>query len=921
MGENAAYVIYTSGSTGKPKGVVNRHGGIRNRLLWMQDRYRLGREDGVLQKTAFSFDVSVWEFFWPLMTGARLVLARPGGQRDSGYLVDVMRREGVTVVHFVPSMLARFMEEAKAESLGTVREVICSGEALGVELMEEFLRGSGGARLHNLYGPTEAAVDVTWWECKAEEEGKRGGVRIGRPIANTQMYVLDEGMEPVGVGIRGELYIGGAGLGRGYLGKADLTAERFVPSRFGGKGERLYRTGDIGQWDEEGNLEYVGRVDEQVKVRGYRIELGEIEVALREIAGVGDAVVVAREEGGGEKRLVAYVTGGGVPGAGELRRRIGERLPEYMVPAVFVKLEAFPLTANGKLDRKALPLPGGERRAEGQYVGPRTPTEELLCGIWEKVLRVERVGIEDNFFELGGDSILSIQIVASGRRAGLQMTVQQIFRYQTVGALAGEVSEGVVEEQELVEGVVPLTPIQEWFFEQGLAEPWHFNQSVMLRVPEGMEAGKVAEALRELVEEHDALRLRYRRGEGGRWEQAYGRKGDGMGVRFEQIDVRGDVRGKEKSIAEEAERLQGSLNLESGPLVCAGWFEMGNGERRLLVVVHHLVMDGVSWRIVLEDLRLLCEGVGGRAKVELGYRSSSYGRWARQLREYAGSGGVEAEAEYWKGVVGRKVGKLPRDSGSEENTEGCRGTVEVGLRVEETEALLKEVPRAYRTQIQEVLVTALARALAGWSGERGVLLELEGHGREELFEGVDISRTVGWFTTLYPVYVEVTGKGIGEDLKAVKEQLRAVPGRGLGYGVLRYLHRHESLKTNHPEVVFNYLGQLDQVFDAGAWQPAAEYRGRDRSANQRRPHLLAVNGAVNGGRLHLNWEYSQAIHRKETIMRVAENCIRQLREIIAHSGPAEDTYTPADFPLAALSQDRIDKLAQRLRTRRTAAKV
>jgi amino acid adenylation domain-containing protein len=436
QGENLAYVIYTSGSTGRPKGAMNTHQGIRNRLLWMQQEYGLeAGEDRVLQKTPFSFDVSVWEFFWPLMMGGCLVVARPGGHREGGYLAELMEQEQISTVHFVPSMLEVFLQEKGLERLRDLRRVICSGEALWAELRNQYYEQLK-AGLHNLYGPTEAAVDVTYWRC--EQQSSCSTVPIGRPIANTQLYVVDEWGQLAPVGVAGELYIGGAGVGRGYLKQPGLTAERFVPDPFGsGTGGRLYRTGDRVRWLEDGNLEFLGRLDQQVKIRGRRVELGEIEAVLGEQQGVRQSAVVVREEEGGRKRLVAYVVAEAeVELSGrQLREQLLARLPEHMAPTAYVFMPALPLTANGKLDRKALPAgeDGLERR---NYVGPGTEGEEILCRIWGEVLRVERVGIQDNFFELGGDSILSVQIVARANQAGLRLTVRDMFQHQTIAALA-----------------------------------------------------------------------------------------------------------------------------------------------------------------------------------------------------------------------------------------------------------------------------------------------------------------------------------------------------------------------------------------------------------------------------------------------------------------------------------------------------
>jgi amino acid adenylation domain-containing protein len=435
-GEDRAYVIHTSGSTGEPKGVMNRHAGIRNRLLWMQDRYGLGPGDRVLQKTPFSFDVSVWEFFWPLMTGATLVVARPGGHRDSGYLLETIRAESVTTLHFVPSMLQVFLQEPGVEECASLRRVFCSGEALPRELQERFAARCP-AELHNLYGPTEAAVDVTHWECR--RDGDPRPVPIGEPIANTQVYVLDRYLQPVPAGVPGELHIGGRNLARGYLNRPELTAERFVPNPFeADPAARMYKTGDLVRHRADGMVEYLGRIDHQVKVRGFRIELGEIEAVLCRHDRVREAVVVAREQATGDVRLVAYLTADGEPAAADLAAHLRERLPEYMVPAVFAVLPALPLTPNGKVDRAALPEPDpGRPELATPFVAPRDGLEHSLAEMWRDLLGVERVGAHDNFFDLGGHSLRMSELRARlATTLGLEVSMVELFQNPTVGSLA-----------------------------------------------------------------------------------------------------------------------------------------------------------------------------------------------------------------------------------------------------------------------------------------------------------------------------------------------------------------------------------------------------------------------------------------------------------------------------------------------------
>ncbi|MBV9773838.1 MAG: amino acid adenylation domain-containing protein, partial [Gemmatimonadetes bacterium] len=539
--ENLAYVIYTSGSTGRPKGAMNEHGGVVNRLLWMQEEYGLTPGDVVLQKTPFSFDVSVWEFFWPLLTGARLVLAKPEGHRDPAYLREVIEAEGVTTLHFVPSMLRAFLEEPGVERCASVHRVVCSGEALPFELQERFFARLPGAELHNLYGPTEAAVDVTFQRCAPGEP-----VTIGLPVANTQVHLLDRALEPAPVGVPGELHIGGVQVGRGYLGRPELTAEKFVPDPFGREpGARLYRTGDRARRRADGRIEYLGRIDQQVKVRGFRIEPGEIEAALESHPRVRQAAVVVREDTPGDPRLVAYlVVEGEVPAAGELRAHLGTRLPEHMVPSAFVALESLPLTPSGKLDRRALPAPEGA--SGGEYEAPRSETERVLAEGWAEVLGVERVGVHDSFFDLGGHSLLGTRVISRVREAfGVELPLRALFEAPTVAGLAERVEEALRPEEddepapgehaslsarELLlrkrraerrraepaivrrtgDGPAPLSFAQQrlWLVDQ--LEPGNpaYHMPSPLRVRGALDVEALEHALAEIVRRHESLRTR-----------------------------------------------------------------------------------------------------------------------------------------------------------------------------------------------------------------------------------------------------------------------------------------------------------------------------------------------------------------------------------------------------------------------------
>ncbi|MCG0167704.1 non-ribosomal peptide synthase/polyketide synthase [Pseudomonas aeruginosa] len=891
-GENLAYVIYTSGSTGKPKGAGNRHSALSNRLCWMQQAYGLGVGDTVLQKTPFSFDVSVWEFFWPLMSGARLVVAAPGDHRDPAKLVELINREGVDTLHFVPSMLQAFLQDEDVASCTSLKRIVCSGEALPADAQQQVFAKLPQAGLYNLYGPTEAAIDVTHWTCM--EEGK-DAVPIGRPIANLACYILDGNLEPVPVGVLGELYLAGRGLARGYHQRPGLTAERFVASPFVA-GERMYRTGDLARYRADGVIEYAGRIDHQVKLRGLRIELGEIEARLLEHPWVREAAVLAVDG----KQLVGYVVleseGGDWREA--LAAHLAKSLPEYMVPAQWLALERMPLSPNGKLDRKALPAPEVSV-AQAGYSAPRNAVERTLAEIWQDLLGVERVGLDDNFFSLGGDSIVSIQVVSRARQAGLQLSPRDLFQHQNIRSLALAAKAGAATtEQGPASGEVALAPVQRWFFERAIPNRQHWNQSLLLQARQPLDGDRLGRALERLQAQHDALRLRFRE-ERGAWHQAYAEQaGEPLWRR---------QAGSEEALLALCEEAQRSLDLEQGPLLRALLVDMADGSQRLLLVIHHLAVDGVSWRILLEDLQRLYADLDA----DLGPRSSSYQTWSRHLHEQAGA--RLDELDYWQAQLHDAPHALPCENphGALENRHERK--LVLTLDAERTRQLLQEAPAAYRTQVNDLLLTALARATCRWSGDASVLVQLEGHGREDLGEAIDLSRTVGWFTSLFPLRL-TPAADLGESLKAIKEQLRGVPDKGVGYGLLRYLAGEEAATRlaalPQPRITFNYLGRFDRQFDGAALLvPATESAGAAQDPCAPLANWLSIEGQVYGGELSLHWSFSREMFAEAIVQRLVDDYARELHALIEHCCQEGNVgATPSDFPLATLHQEQLDRL-------------
>ncbi|MHC5763604.1 amino acid adenylation domain-containing protein, partial [Nostoc sp.] len=904
---NLAYVIYTSGSTGKPKGAMNTHKGICNRLLWMQDVYQLTLADNVLQKTPFSFDVSVWEFFWTLITGARLVVAQPEGHKDPNYIVNLILQQQITTLHFVPSMLRAFLSAEGLEKCQSLVRVIASGEALPVQLQQRFFNRLD-TQLYNLYGPTEAAVDVTFWQCQASFNNQKT-VPIGRPIANIQIYLLDKYFNPVAKGVAGEVYISGVGVGRGYLNRSDLTAEKFIPNLFSDQaGARLYKTGDLAHYLPTGEIEYIGRIDHQVKIRGFRIELGEIETVITQHPTVRETVVLVRSDLTNSQQIVAYV----VPQKeqtltiSELRSFLESRLPNYMIPAAFVILEALPLTPNGKLDRKALPTPDAERpELEQAFIAPQTTIEKQLAVIWTQVLGLEKIGINDNFFELGGDSILSLKIISKANQAGLHLTPKQLFQHQTIAKLAAVAgtTKAIQVQQNLVTGSLELTPIKYWFFEQEQPEPHHWNQAVILQVKQRISPIALEKVVRDLQKHHDALRSRFIK-----YEFDFGAvivSPDNVAP-VTYLDL--SALSKEKQVAQIeviSAQVQASLNFTQGALFQVVLFDLGaNQPSRLLWVIHHLVVDGVSWRILIEDFQTAYEQICQGKALQLPAKTTSLQQWSNYLQEYAQLPELSSQLEYWLAIKQQPVKPIPVDFSDGNNLEASACTVVASLTPQETQVLLQQVPAVYQTQINDVLLTALVQTFSQWTGKTSLLIDLEGHGREELFEDVDLSRTVGWFTTIFPVHLNLENalNSPGKAIKSIKEQLRAIPNRGIGYGVLRYLSADVEIRQRlsclpKAEVVFNYLGQFDQVLpESSLFSFATESSGPSHSLRNQRNHLLEVNASISQGSLQINWTYSNQLHRQTTVETLAQSFIEALRSLIAHCLSSDaGGFTPSDF--------------------------
>ncbi|PUA36864.1 non-ribosomal peptide synthetase, partial [Paenibacillus elgii] len=898
-----AYIIYTSGTTGKPKGVMVEHHGLCSLKQMFANTLQINAQDRVVQFASLSFDASCWEVFQTLFFGATLYIPTKETILDYQWFERYMSDNGITTATLPPT----YAVYLNPDHMPGFKRLIAAGSASSLELLQQW---KDKVKYFNAYGPTEDSICTTIWTPSTEDISQLKSVPIGGPVVNHRIYIVDAHHQAVPVGVAGELCIAGVGLARGYLNRPDLTAEKFVDNPFE-PGERMYRTGDLAKWLPDGTIEYLGRIDHQVKIRGYRIELGEIEEQLLKLASVQEAIVIAHDDASGQKQLCAYFVADRTMTVGELRGELSGELPGYMIPSHFVQLERMPLTPNGKIDRKALPTPQGNASTGADYVAPRSEEEKVLADVWQAVLGAERVGATDHFFELGGDSIKSIQVSSRLHQAGYKLEIRDLFKYPTVAQLSKHIRPVArMADQGEVSGDVSLTPIQHWFFETQFAEPHHFNQSVMLHRRDGFDEAAIRKVLQKLVEHHDALRVVFHKSENGytAWNRAIG-EGELYGL--EVVDLKG-IEESAQEVEAKANEIQSSIELEAGPFVKAGLFQCADGDH-LLIVIHHGVVDAVSWRILLEDLAIGYEQAVKGEELRFPAKTDAYRTWSEQLAAYAQSPVIERELAYWKRIAQTEVQSLPKDEQVDVSLQQDSESISIEWTREETEQLLKGVHRAYNTEMNDILLAALGMAVQKWSGLDRVLVNLEGHGRESIMTDIDITRTVGWFTSKYPVVLELEqGKDISYLLKKTKEDLRGIPNKGIGYGICRYLSaaKNDIAWGAEPEVSFNYLGQFDQDLQNSDIGVSAHTGGKQSSDRQKRIFVLDINGMIADGTLSLELSYNGKEYRRETMERLAASLQESLRVIIAHCVSKERAeLTPSDVQFKGLSVEELEQIS------------
>ncbi|MET7312325.1 amino acid adenylation domain-containing protein [Streptomyces sp. NPDC005571] len=902
---SAAYVVYTSGSTGLPKGAVIEHHSLATFSRDVVDRLGLGTGDRFLQFASPGFDVLVEELFPTWLAGGTVVI--PTGHIISGQvdLLDLVEQERLTVMELPTAYWHEWVRELDRTGRkipDCLRLVIIGGERILPERLAMWRQFN--VPIMHVYGLTETTVSSTFFRLDpADPVREWPNLPIGTALPSAHLRILDRRLRPVPVGATGELYIGGISVARGYLGRPGLTAQRFVadPVR---PGQRLYRTGDLIRQRPDGNLEFISRVDTQIKIRGFRVEPTEIESALGRHPQIIESVVTLHEPAPGDRRLVAYLVPGpqGMPSTDELRRFLERELPAYMVPSAFVGLDALPLSPNGKVDHKRLPPLDGLMQETGtEYVAPQTPVQQKLADILTAVVGVGRIGIHDNFFEVGGDSILAIQVVARAQEEGLRLSPYDLFTNPTVASLAEVASAGpsIDADQGDVTGPVPLAVAQRWFCSAGMAEPNHWNRSILLDLPVTADPDLLREAVEQLLAHHDGLRQRFLVA-GAKTRVRIAPRGDA--TPFEVYDLSClDEAAQGARLAEITAELHTGLDLAIGPLLRAALIGYG-GQRsdQLAVVVHRLVADETSMRILAEDLHTLVRQLTAGAPVKLAAKTTSWQSWNRRLAKYTGTQLVQKQRTYWTGLDA--AGELPLDHPEQRaaDTVERERVLAVSLDAPETTELLKQATEALNCNTTELLLTALARTLGGWSGSGRRLIHLERHDRTPIFEDVDLSRTVGALNRIHPVALTGDPDTSPETtLGATKEALRTVPYEGTGWQLLR--QDPDPVPDAPADLLFGYTGEENGLGAGGV--------GTAMSPSSRRPYPIEVQASVRGGELEVRWTYSESLCEPGTIERLAGVCLDELRTLTALSRNADGlAHTPSDFPLARVGQAQLDDL-------------
>ncbi|PCK23143.1 non-ribosomal peptide synthetase [Bacillus pumilus] len=899
--DGLAYINYTSGSTGQPKGVLIPHQAVI-RLVCETDYVTLDEHTRILQIASFSFDAFTYEIWGALLNGGRLILTDRNTILSMDTLADTLKAYKITTGFLTVPLFNRLTEE-HPEALSGFDALLIGGDALSAAHIRKALSYLPEGLL-NGYGPTENTTFSCVHHIRELDEGQ-ATVPIGQSIAYSQAYVLDDQLQPVPQGVIGEIYVGGTGLALGYLGDEEKTTQSFIPHPFQ-EGARLYKTGDMGRWLSNGIIDCLGRIDHQVKIRGHRVECGEIEAAMLRLEDMTECAVIPHQHESGHKRLIGYFVQKGALTQQDIRQALKEMLPDYMVPSLLIELDELPLTPNGKVDQKRLPPPEWRPEEVDMPIDRAVSEEErVLEKVWSQLLGASSIGVHDNYFELGGDSIIVIQMVARLAQEGYIIQPRDVFEKQTISQLAHALKKADVAvsyDQSPVTGDVRLLPIQSWFFEQSMTNQDYWNLSAHVEFKQSVSFEQLTQVLSKLVDHHDMLRAVYTKEADGTWRQTIREPGITPCVTsFDLTDV-----SKEEALEQirlETGACQETLSLERGEVIKAILFHTSHDTSELFIAAHHLVMDGISWRIIQEDLLNGLKQLAAGQDVVLAKKTASYEQWADALYEYAQTDPLQEQASFWQKITDQEEEGSPFQTPALSNIEEHAEILSIQLTKEQTDILLRKASQAYRTEVNDLLLSGLVQAIG-----QPILITLEGHGREDLFEQMDLSRTVGWFTSSYPIFIPFIKTDVEKQIKDVKETLRAVPQKGIGYGLLQYMTASRLLKTATPQMSFNYLGQLDQTDSETRLYLADERNGHVHDPKAERQHLIDVYGYVGNGQLQMNFMINRELLQHEDVHLLPERFKEKMEDILMHCVETRGGFTPSDFPMVQLTQEQIDEL-------------
>ncbi|MCY8742181.1 non-ribosomal peptide synthetase, partial [Bacillus haynesii] len=908
--QHLAYVIYTSGSTGKPKGVMIEHHSVNNLVHGLYERIyqHLDAHLNVALVAPYIFDASVKQIFAALLFGHTLCIVPRETAWDAMSLIEYYSKNNINVSDMTPAHLNMLAYVDKTELEFDLKELIVGGDALTPDVINSLFHKfpNLSCNITNVYGPTECCVDAASYQIEWEKVPQTPSIPIGRPLLNTSIYIVDKELRPQPIGIAGELCIAGEGVARGYVNRPELTAEKFVDHPFE-PGKKMYKTGDLAMWLPDGQIEFLGRADHQVKIRGYRIELGEVEQQLLTHEKIKEAAVIAGKDQNGSSYLCAYFASDQELPAADVRQFLEREMPDYMIPSYFVKLDRLPRTSSGKVDRNALPEADGTLIEGTRYDPPRNEIERKLVQVWREILGIEDIGISHHFFAAGGDSIKALQIISRLAKMNLKLEMKALFANPKIKDLSRLITEETRHRKhnKPVTGETELLPIQKRYFANNKEELNHFNQSFMLFRKDGYDENIVRTAFNKILEQHDALRMIYEEKDGDIIQ--YNR---GYRENLFDLDVY-DVRGLDcqaEKVFELATGIQKKSSIRKGKLVHLGIFRADEGDH-LLIAIHHLVVDGVSWRILFEDFETLYLQALKDEPLDIGYKTDSYQEFARQLKKYAQSRMLLKEREYWQKALEADVPFIPAEK-LERDTFEHSTTLSIRIGPDVTANLLRNANKAYNTEINDILLTALIAAVRDITGENKLKVMMEGHGREDILDGVDITRTIGWFTTVYPVFIDLgEEKEISQNIKMVKETLRKIPNKGIGYGVLKYMTEElQKIQTQAP-LSFNYFGEMNNDMNRKVFSQSPFSPGESIGGKIVRHCAIEMNAISLNGELTIYTTFNQDQYQTSAIEQLNQSFKENLEKIVDHCvGKDGSDMTPSDYGDVSLGLEELERI-------------